>query len=112
MWHIRGGGFSFHCSIYKTRTMSVARRLGLFCVASSKTTTMNATCHPNFFLLKHLEPQQQATLIVMVFSFIVWPRRPRQGTMVVVLIFLCVVGSKTTTMNYFHFHGFFLLHIL
>jgi hypothetical protein len=50
MWHVHGGGFSFHCSVYKTMTMSVAHHPGLFCVASSKTTTMSATCHPNIVL--------------------------------------------------------------
>jgi cytochrome c oxidase subunit IV len=74
---------------------------------------MNATCHPSlFFVLKRLKPQQQATLIVMVFSFMVWPRKPRQGAMVIVLIFVCVASFKTTMTSYFHFHGFFFLFIL
>ncbi len=48
MWHARRGGFSFYCSTYKTRTMSVVHCF-VFFVVSSKTTMMNTTCHPSFF---------------------------------------------------------------
>jgi hypothetical protein len=36
MWHARRGGFSFYCSTYKTRTMSVAHCFVFFVLQALK----------------------------------------------------------------------------